>query len=475
MKSPDAGADAPPDVATRTVSGHSILHLMTPTSVADVPTDLSHATIEVLVPPDFTPIYGSGGSDGTFSVPNVPVGPYYFVAGAHYFVTSGDTIDLDYSAVGRPTAVFVNQPTNLTFTVNAMTPWQDGDEIEMYSPQSGTLAFDLEASATTGAPAASDTSLNSMVYDLRNASRNTAPSAAAGDLVTVAHLSKATDGTRNYTALSQTFTPVGLEVTNGGSATISDSFSAIPSSQTLATTWDRPAFAADLAAHFPHADADNFSTFAITALPRASMLGFYDAGPDLLFFAPGYTTDTSAVTASWPYGDPFPVDWGRIVWNRYYRYRLISLPGAQPAPIYGRLLTYRDLSTLSASPMFEPGVGAVVNPTINGSDALALAAMTSIGATPTLKWDPPAIGIAAKYYVNVYSVVNQNGTTTLRKVAELETPDTQLVIPPMLLVTAQPYVFEIEARATSIDLVMHPNAYALPDAYSMVMTTMATP
>jgi len=472
---PDAAADAPPDVATRTMSGHDIIHLLTPTGSSDVPSNLSRATIEVLAAPSFTAIYGTGNADGTFSVPDVPIGEYYFVAGTHYFVGSADTIDLDTHHVGRADDIFVNQPTNLTFTLTGMSAWQVGDEIEMYSPESGTLAFDLEAAATSGAPVANDTALNGMVYDLRNASRNTAPSAAAGDTVTIAHLSKATDGTRTYEALEQSFVPTGLEVANGGSASISGAFSNVATTKNLTVTWDRPAFAADLAAHFPHADSRNFSTFAVTALQQASTLGFYDGGPDLLFFAPGYTTDTSAVAAAWTYGDPFPTDWGRIAWNRYYKFRFISLPGAQPAAIYARLFSYRDLSTLAADPMFEPGIGVVVNPTINGSDALALAAITGTGTTPTLKWEAPAIGTPAKYYVNVYSVLNESGTTSLQTVAILETTDPQLAIPPMLLTAGQPYVFEIEAHATSVDVVAQPFAHALPEAYSTVTTTMVTP
>jgi hypothetical protein len=472
--SPDAGVDAP-SVATRTVTGHQILHLGTPSGITDLPNDLSHATVAVMVPPDFKTIYGYGGADGTFSVPDVPVGEYYFVAGTHYFVASGDTLDLDFNLVGRADATFVSSPTNLTFNVTGMTAWQDGDEIEIYSPQSGTLGFDLEAYATTGAPAPSDTSLNGMVYDLRYASRNTAPSASAGDFVTVAHLSKATDGTHSYTAMAEMFRPAGLNVTNGSSNTITDAFMPVTTTQTLTATWDRPAFAADLEAHFPHSDTQNWSTFAITALQRAGTLGYYDSGPDLLFFAPGYTTDSSAVTTSWTYADPFPADWGRILWNRYYRYRFISLPGAQPTAVRAQIRTYRDLSTVAADPMFEPGAGVVVNPKINGSDALALAAMTGIGVTPTLSWDPPAIGTASKYYVTVYSVLNVSGTTTLKQLALLETPDTQLQIPPSVLAAGQPYVFEIGLRATSADLVNHPFANALPDAWASITTTMATP
>jgi hypothetical protein len=75
----------------------------------------------------------------------------------------------------------------------------------------------------------------------------------------------------------------------------------------------------------------------------------------------------------------------------------------------------------------------------------------------------------------VYSVLNVSGTTTLKQLALLETPDTQLQIPPSVLAAGQPYVFEIGLRATSADLVNHPFANALPDAWASITTTMATP
>ena len=356
-----------------------------------------------------------------------------------------------------------------------MDPWQVGDQLQMYSPQSGMLAYAMDADATSGAPAASDTALNGMVYDLRNADTASLPDAAAGDEVTVVQLSTETDGTRSYNALTHTFSPSGLTVTNGGSATIDGAFTAAPASQTLTATWNRPAFATELAAHFPHAEDDNWSTFGVTALQRAGTLGFFDGGPDLVYFAPGYTTDSSVVSASWPYADPYPAEWGRILWNRYEQHRFISLPGAQPTAVYSDLEAFRDLTTLAADPLFEPLVGLVLHPRINDDDALSATPLTDVGGLPMLSWNPPSIGTASKYYVAVYRIDNVDGVTEARQTALLETAETHLQIPPNLLSNNQPYVFEIEVRSTTADLVAQPHAYGLPDAFSSLPTTMATP
>ena len=139
-------------------------------------------------------------------------------------------------------------------------------------------------------------------------------------------------------------------------------FTTVAPSQTVAMTLDRPAFAAELNAHYKNTASQNWSTFAITALQGATTHGFYNDGPDVLVYAPGYSTDSSAITTSWPYGDPFPADWGRIAWTRYMKYRLIQLPGGSATTAFGSLFTYVDVASLATQSTIEPGIGMVVNP-----------------------------------------------------------------------------------------------------------------
>ena len=203
----DAAVDAPPDVATRMVTGSFVVHWLTPSGQTDTPIDLSHAPIQVLIPPSFAPISGTGNSDGTFTIPNVPVGDFIFVAGSRYLVMSGDTLDLGEYFDGRSTNAIATAATNLTFNVTGLAAWQAADELELYSPSSGTLAFDLESYATSGAPMVNDTSLANLVFDLERSDRGALISAAAGDAATLAQLSTQTDGTHSYHSISGTFTP----------------------------------------------------------------------------------------------------------------------------------------------------------------------------------------------------------------------------------------------------------------------------
>ena len=102
--------------------------------------------------------------------------------------------------------------------------------------------------------------------------------------------------------------------------------------------------------------------------------------------------------------------------------------------------------------------------------------LSGVGKTPKLSWTAPTLGTASRYYVFVDLVSSQGGSSALDHFATIETTDTQATIPPGLLQTGQTYVFEIEARAAAgLDLSATPNAYALPEGYGTVTTTMVTP
>jgi len=456
----------------RTVTGSYVVHWLSPAGEVDMPVDLSHATVAVVAPPTFTPIYGSGSVDGTFTVPGVPVGDYYFDAGGHYYVMSGDTLDLQTYFVGHPGESVVTAPTNLTFDMTSLAPWQSGDELEIYAPTDGMLGFDLEAFAGSAAPMANDTTLTNFAWNLENADRDPLPS---NDVATLAQLSMQTDGSRSYKSVSRTFATAPLTLSNGGNASVTGAFTTVNPTQTLTMTWDRPAFAAELDAHDPSTASQNWSTFAITALQGASTHGVFDEGPDVLVFAPGYSTDASAITTAWPYGDPFPSEWGRIAWLRFMKYRLIQLPGGSAAGAFSSIFQYVDLASLATQSTIEPAIGLVTTPKIGTADALTTTTITGMTTTPTLSWGAPTIGTAAKYYVNVRTVTVSNGATTLRTVAIFETTHTQVAIPPGVLQQSLTYVFEIQARASASDLVTTPLVKSLPDARSTLTTAMATP
>ena len=457
------------------MNGRYHLRFITPTGVTDLPVNLSNATVSALGAPNDTVYPGTGSSNGTFTIPDVPEGAYYLKLGKRYLVLTANDVDLSFDVHGRSTARAATSPTPLTFDVTSMAAWQSGDELQLSSP-AGTAAYFVNEAATSGAPVANDTALTGMMFDLSRADVPVLIDSAEGDELTLTQLSTQTVDTRTYRSVARTFTPAPFSVTNGGAATLTGAFTTVDASNTLSLTWDRPAFAAELVSHFPGSSTQNWSTFAVSALQDAASRGYYGDAPDVVIFAPGYATDSSALTVAWPYGDPFPSDWTRIAWVRYFRYRYAALPGSSSAPLFASMLTYRDLSTVTAEAPIEPLVGTVVAPKIQGMDALGATILAGVGTTPTVSWTAPTLGTASMYYVFVNAVSIQSGSTVLQQTTSFETSATSLRIPPGIMTAGQTYAFEIMARSIQgVDLSATPNQRGLPEGSASVTTMFVTP
>jgi hypothetical protein len=287
-------------------------------------------------------------------------------------------------------------------------------------------------------------------------------------------LSNANDGSRSYRTVSRSFTPGSFDVANGGTANLTGAFTTVSASAMLDGVWDRPAFDAEIVAHGSPGSLQNWSTLAVSPLPEAATRGFYWNEPDVLIFAPGYANDHTPVTMSWPIGDPYPAEWTRITWVRYFRYHYIQLGSATPLAVFDRLFAYRELSTISPQAPIVPIVGLVVEPKVNGVSARGT--VMSVGVTPTLSWTPPTIGTPSRYYVDIYQVTTQTGATTRKRLGYIETSSTEIIVPPGFLATGQTYMFDITARsAIGLDLEATPNRDSLPEGWAVLATGLVTP
>jgi hypothetical protein len=428
----DAAVDSVPiDAAVlRSVNGTFKIHWVGTSGDTDQVLDLSTFPIAAVVGPDFTTIPGVGAPDSTFRIDGVPEGTYYVKLGTSYFEESGDSVDLSASLIGRPDVIHTTTSTYVTFDVTGLAGWQATDELQMSSAQTGGMAYGMEKVASTGVPAAADTALTGFTYDINLASDRALADGAAGDLLTLAQLSTQNDGARTYRTVSRTFTPAPFTITPGDTKMLSGAFTTIDPSKMLDLVWDRPAFSAELATHGGGLAAENWSTFAISTIPEGATRGYYDDTPDVVVYAPGYSTDTTAVSAKWAYGDPYPAAWTRIAWLRFWRYRFIQLPGAQPLAVYARLFAYQDLASLPAGTSIEPLVGLVVNPLVSGMPAGGAGTVGGVGTTPIVSWSAPTIGTANRYQLIVDNVTVQSGATALKRVALFDTSRTQVEIPP---------------------------------------------
>lgn len=481
---PDTLID-PPDapVAMREVTGTMRIRHVTLTGETIEPVDLTSFTIRALVmetpptpvkPPRFGSFRGVGAADGTFSIAGVPEGTFYLQLNDRYIVTSRSSIDFGADTLGRADRLVATNPTPLTFNVAALQPWQTDDELQMFSPGNGLIAFAMQTNATAGVPAVGATSLSGFTFDLSRADFRPLIDGTAGDLVTLTQLGTQSIAGRSFRAVTRSFEPTAFTIANGGSATVSGTFVVPAANPTLDVIWDRPAFDADIRARSPGNEPINYSILGASVLPDAATRGSYHSAPDLVVFEPGFIADATSVTAVWPYRDPYPVTWTRTLTARYFTHRFIQLGAATPLAVFSSISVDHDRGTLLPQSIVRPLIGAVVDPKVNGNDAFG--SLVGIGTTPTVSWSPPTIGVASRYYVTVQRVMNVAGATELVGVAFLDTSDTSVVVPPGVLDSGGSYVFTIASRASpGLDPEATPLRSSLPDGLADLTTAVATP
>lgn len=96
-----------------------------------VPNDLTTNIIAALVPNvlgGFTTIAGKGNTDGTFTIPNVPMGTYYLQYGFpsfpyNYVVTSAHQLDFGSDSLGRPDVNYASGTTTYSPMLSGLSPW----------------------------------------------------------------------------------------------------------------------------------------------------------------------------------------------------------------------------------------------------------------------------------------------------------------------------------------------------------------
>jgi len=475
---PDAGAAADagdqPDasgVATRTVTGVMMRAHVTPGGVEEVPVDLTGSTIAALTPPAFDVHAGTGDALGRFTIPDVPVGTYYLQVDDRFVVTSEDSVDLGHTTLGRPDAVAATiQPTDLVFDVDNLAPWQPfGDELQMFSAGSGTIGFSLQSRASSGIPEEGNTALAGFTYDLAAAEGPMLVDGDAGDELYLTQLSLTDDGVNLYRRVTRVLIPEPFTMTDGDATSLAGSFADVEETDTFAVDWDRPAFDAALRAGAPLEEIASSPTLGLHTLPAAAERGFYYDSADIIQLSPGWTDDVSEVQASWGFGDPYPDAWTRMVSAGLVTYRYRGVDGAEPRPLYSAIMVDLPSSAVSPETAIEPVIGPVRSPLVAGHDAFE--SIEGLEAMPVVSWQPPAVGAATSYAVWVIVLVAADGYTYGYRAAVLITTDTQITVPPGVLVPGGTYYFVIEAvHAPGVDAAAEPNRELLPHAYSFVST-----
>lgn len=472
-----------PSSGSRAVTGYQYTTYIEASKTTNVPEDLTMAGIAALVPQtngSFTVIQGRGNADGSFVIDNVPNGTYYLRVGNKYFVTDADSFDLTAAIGGRPNLVPAATGTGINLmSVTNMNPWSADDHLEVVAPGADTWWFELQGTypITLGA-----TSLTNYSFLSQDAAGNSTPSLVANDPVGITQLQAKTEPQTQLVYSAQTkFAQLPPFTQGNGTTAQVAAFPFVDVPQTAmtdapfrGTVWDE-ALGYDgtnltrlnpEAAHF--VATDGYGVFVHAQLGGA-LYGQYGATQDFMYAIIPHGQDVPLTGLT--FGTmTLPGLWATLVSADVIARVQYFYPGTSTPAVTNVGMRQTALLSTVTPDFYLPRFGPVRAPLIDGRD---LFQSQMVVTTPTISWQPPAIGKPTTYEIRIFELT-ANGTSTVKtEVAIITTTANTVVVPPGVLVLNHYYGVTIAAETTPNPSA--PNRRRLPDAYCSVASAMFVP
>lgn len=451
------------------VGGHIIDRYVS--GAQEVPVPFTTATIAALVPQadgTFATFPGTIASDGTYTIPGVPAGTYYLMlkrdpnARPDYIVTSSPTLDLDRWRLGRTDATSATiSPTNMVLNLVNLNPWGEYDSLELFAEGSSTWG-QIESALSDGTIMQGDLSI-AMTIDFSTLNVPGLVNGSKGDTAFLSQLTTRSGGGGPYYSIGKVFKPAPFTMTDGGSVTLSGSFTDVPQKQ-LALIWPRSAFQAQALAANPKVQTTSH-TLSIYAEGGGPMRNTASASPSILSLT---TADATDVTQDLAYGNPFPAAWTPVLTVGSSYYFSVQPPGfPNPRSLSGSALVstaLADAPTHTTAPVLGPPQDVKINGTPAATDILG-----AVGASPVVSWSAPALGTASGYFITLRKMEPQSAART---VALIHTAETSVQIPPGLLEAGSYYYMRIASETGTDETKPFKSGttYARTDAVSGVIT-----
>ncbi len=441
------------------------------------PVNLTATVIQALAPNatgGFDTLTGVGHEDGTFSIPNVPVGNYWLRFGTTYVWTSVDHVEWVLDAYGRADAAYPANPTTLQMNAGNLAPWQVTDELLFNVPNQGVvLSMPPGTAGVTNAPTAGATALTGYTYDFPTLGLGLLDS-ARGDQAYLNQLTTRSAAGSPYRALGRTWSLPALTQADGVGATATGAFLDLPQASTLRVNWKRSALAAMTPQVNPSATV-SATEFGLWASPTGLTMGIPTSAFQLFTYdsgAPGAATDLDLGDLA--YGNPFPAAWSLLA-ETYFIWSVSYLAPGATVPVALQRSSYTATSTLpTAAAPLAPLVGPALNPKINGKDLFQN--QVAVGTTPTLAWDLPSLGTPTGYVVRVFELRNNAGTSQLLTRATFRTAARSLTVPPGILAPGGTYVVSLSSvRFPGLAFAQYPFQTSFPYATAPLMSAILAP
>ncbi len=450
---------APPN----TVIGTAATRCLQIGGFVEQPRDLSAASIRALIPDatdpsGFRTSLGTGTTDGTFRIDNVPDGvEYTFALDNAFYVTSQHLLDLHWDMATRcdPQAAVADVATPVTLAVTGSTPaivqTKNRPTRDSYRVASTALAY----SSSLDAPVDGETGTARTLDWLTSNRFNDVPpylvDQAAGDDLTVTHHRTtrepfsefSPDQTMSRSVLLETMAATGVTLANGTPATVTGTYAAVTANQQLLTSIDRVLYDAAFAGSEAYNGGLSVGVNA-SAVPNNDGDGISLLAYDLDDWSHGASF---SFYRDEPYADPFPADWERYVTVRYGTLRFFSVDDISN---YGSFGGYTAALQLVGTPDLGPQITIPTNVMIGGQPFTLGGSILVADAAPIqMSWS--AVSGARTYELIVSRFVVSGANTSAETIATLQTANTQIAIPAQVFGVSAFYTLRLAATVTPAD------------------------
>jgi hypothetical protein len=235
-----------------------------------------------------------------------------------------------------------------------------------------------------------------------------------GDRLFVTHMANQS----TYAAIDAVLNQPPFTLADGGTVALAGNFVPIPADRALKFTWQVPQFQATLLSTNPTATNPS---------PDFSLL----AAGGILVEA-GATDLQHDLPLAIQYGDPFPAAWPRQATIDLFSTVKVNNGNRQYS---AEVLMVRPIEALKGA--IAPVLSGPRNVRVGGQSGLVIA---NVGTTPVVAWDPPAIGTATSYNIDVVPLDQD-----LLQQVVLRTQKTSLELPSGVLVAGHTYALAVYA------------------------------
>jgi hypothetical protein len=419
------------------------------------PADLSTTTLGAWVPSAAEPTGyawrpGAAQGNGTFVIPNVESTPFLLQLGNSYVWSNTRTLDLSYPLLGRPDVEQEPAGTSVSLQLTGLSPWQEGDDLQWYAPSAG-LGY-LSATCTPDFPAPTDggTVISGTVPDYGGwlSTCGNSPvrlNPAQGDTLYVTQLASHTDSDAGveYAQLRRGLVTNGLQRNDGG-LLLSGAMVALPTAP-QSVSFRAADFEAQVLASGPDAGMQ-YNTVNVGVSPAFEQHGIPTGWPDL-GLAYDYTPLQGDMNVTFHYGNPYPSAWTPFVYAQAVGRVRYSLPladgGTSPPRSVTVLTATREQLVGGFHPPLSLKVSVPRDVRINGQSASGN--LSGVGTTPLVSWLAPTVGTVTRYNVRLNRLFLSGGLVQRVTQASFYTPQTQLRIPPGLLLPGETYFLQVYA------------------------------